>query len=85
MRVFFITLFMSFIIAGSSLGAPPKKNKNVKSKFYDFGEQVIDGELRKPTGTYASSRSAARFERLLGMKKSFLPNLYRTSKSKIFK
>ena len=84
MRVFFVTLFASFIIAGSSIGAPPK-NKNVKSKFYDFGEQVIDGELKKPTGTYTSGREAARFNRLLGLKKSFLPNLYSTSKSKVFK
>ena len=83
MRVFFVTLFVSFIIAGTAIGAPP--NKNVKSKFYDFGEQVIDGELKKPTGTYTSGRSAVRFKRLLDLKRSFLPNLYSTSKSKVFK
>ncbi len=84
MRVFFVTLFVSFIIAGSAIGAPPK-NKNVKSKFYDFGEQIVDGEVRKPTGTYTSGRQAVKFKRLLGLKKSFLPKLYRTSKNKIFK
>ena len=38
----FITLF---IMLGNEALAQSKP----KSKFYDFGEQVIDGEIKKPT------------------------------------
>jgi len=62
--------------------APPK---NQKSKFYDFDEQLIDGEIRKPTALYMDARQRAKFERLLRLKKSFLPELFKTSKNKVFK
>jgi hypothetical protein len=67
----------------TALGAPP--GKNVKSKFYDFSEQLIDGEIRKPTYLYINSRSKVRFERLLRLKRSFLPELFKTAREKIFK
>ena len=56
-----------------------------KSKFYDFSEQVIDGEIRKPTNLYVDSRKKVKFERLLRLKKSFLPKLFSTAKERIFK
>ena len=56
-----------------------------KSKFYDFSEQVIDGEIRKPTNLYVDSRKKVKFERLLRLKKSFLPKLFNTAKERIFK
>jgi hypothetical protein len=63
--------------------APPKKN--VKSKFYNFNEQLIDGQIKKPTALYTSARERARFDRLLKLKKSFLQNLFKTSKESTFK
>jgi len=54
--------------------APPKKN--VKSKFYDFNEQLIDGQIKRPTALYTSARERARFDRLLKLKKSFLRSLF---------
>tara|TARA_R100001440_G_scaffold69619_1_gene91590 strand:- start:26 stop:286 length:261 start_codon:yes stop_codon:yes gene_type:complete len=76
-KIFIIVLLtLSF----SSIAAPPKK-----SKFYDFGDQMIDGEIKKPTGQYINSRDRARFDRLLSLKKSFLPKMFLTSKEKIFK
>ena len=76
-KIFIIVLLtLSF----SSIATPPKK-----SKFYDFGDQMIDGEIKKPTGQYINSRDRARFDRLLSLKKSFLPKMFLTSKEKIFK
>ena len=76
-KIFIITLLpLSFAVAA----APPKK-----SKFYDFGDQMIDGEIKKPTGQYINSRNRAKFDRLLSLKKSFLPKMFLTSKEKIFK
>ena len=59
--------------------------KNVKSKFYDFSEQLIDGQIKKPTSLYIDSRDKVKFERLLRLKKSFLPKLFDTAKEKVFK
>jgi hypothetical protein len=73
-----LVIFMTPI----SYARPPD---NAKSKFYDFNEQVIDGEIRKPTALYTDARQRAKFNRLLRLKKSFLPMLFRTSKNKIFK
>ena len=61
-------------------GKPP-----VKSKFYDFSETVIDGEIKKPTVSFNSSRGKIKFERLFRLKKSFMPDLLRTHKEKVFK
>lgn len=56
-----------------------------KSKFYDFSEQLIDGEIKKPTALYTDARQKVKFERLLKLKKSFLPQLFSTAKEKVFK
>ena len=56
-----------------------------KSKFYDFNEQIIDGERKKPTTLYLDSREQVRFDRLLNLKKSFLPKLFSTAKERVFK
>jgi hypothetical protein len=59
--------------------------KTPKSKFYDFSEQLIDGQIQKPTTLYTDARDKVKFERLLKLKKSFLPKLYDTAKEKVFK
>ena len=59
--------------------------KEPKSKFYDFDEQIIDGEIKKPTTLYTNARQQVRFDRLLKLKKSFIPKLFRTAKEKVFK
>tara|TARA_R110002020_G_scaffold135357_1_gene302271 strand:+ start:1529 stop:1807 length:279 start_codon:yes stop_codon:yes gene_type:complete len=78
--VVFIGVF-SFIMA-QAYGAPGGK---LKSKFYDFSDQLIDGEIKKPTALYTDSRQQVRFDRLIKLKKSFLPALLATSKDPVFK
>ena len=56
-----------------------------KSKFYDFGAQIIDGEIKKPTALYTDSKKRVKFDRLLKLKKSFIPDLMKTSKERTFK
>ncbi len=56
-----------------------------KSKFYDFGAQIIDGEIKKPTALYTDSKKKVKFDRLLKLKKSFIPELMNTSKERIFR
>ena len=73
------------LISFSAMAAPPRGNSNAKSKFYDFGEQVIDGKIRRPTTLYTDARKNARFGRLLRLKRSFMPELFATAKEKVFK
>ena len=56
-----------------------------KSKFYDFGEQVIDGEIKKPTALFTDSKKKVKFDRLLKLKKTFIPDLMETSKERTFR
>ena len=56
-----------------------------KSKFYDFNEQIIDGEIKKPTTLYTHARDKVKFDRLMKLKKSFLPKLFDTAKERVFK
>lgn len=79
--IFFIVI--AIMIPAAALSAPP--NKNARSKFYDFSEQLIDGEIKKPTALYTNARQRVKFDRLLRLKKSFLPQLFKTAKEKVFK
>lgn len=83
--VFLILLaFWMVLLCGPSM-VNAKPPTNTKSKFYDFSEQLIDGEIKKPTALYTSSRAKVKFERLLRLKRSFLPDLMETAKQKVFK
>ena len=81
-KVTFFTVVL-MMVASTALTAPPK-NK-ARSKFYDFNEQIIDGEIKKPTTLYTNARERVKFDRLLKLKKSFLPQLFDTAKEKVFK
>ena len=67
------------------LNATAVAAKQPKSKFYDFSEQIIDGEIKKPTTLYIDHRTQVKFGRLLKLKKSFLPRMLRTAKERVFK
>ena len=64
---------------------PEAMGKQPKSKFYDFNDQIIDGEIKKPTTLYTDARDRVKFDRLMKLKKSFLPKLFTTAKEKVFK
>ena len=56
------------------------QNKNTKTKFYNFDDLLINGEYKKPQVLYTDARQKVQFERLLKLKKDFLPKLKDTSK-----
>ena len=76
------TMSLILFFSLSAYAAPPN---NQRSKFDDFNEQLIDGEIRKPTALYTDARQKAKFERLLSLKKSFMRKLFETHKHKVFK
>ena len=57
----------------------------LKSKFYDFSDQLIDGEVRKPTALYLDVRQKVKFQRLLRLKRDFKRDLMKTTRERVFK
>ena len=68
-----------------TMSVPATAAPATKSKFYDFSDQLIDGEIKKPTALYTDSRTQVKFDRLLSLKKSFIKALLETSKERVFK
>ena len=56
-----------------------------KTKFYNFDDLLINGEYKKPQILYTDSRQKVRFEKLLKLKKDFLPKLKSTSKDHVLR
>ena len=78
---FFLFLFLLGILsARCALADVP-----VRAKFYDFSEQLIDGQVRRPHALYTDVRQAAKFKRLLRLKKSFMKELFNTARLPVFK
>ena len=75
-----MTIGLAMFLAGSVLA-----QDGTKSKFYDFSDQVIDGEIKKPTALYTNARQKVKFDRLLSLKKSFLKEIEESSKERVFK
>ena len=76
---------VSFLVLFVLLGNNAQAQKSPKAKFYDFNEQVIDGEIKKPTALYTDSKGKVKFDRLLKLKKSFIPELMKTAEERTFK
>jgi len=73
-----LTLITIFMVTNVIAGVP-------RAKFYDFNDQLIDGEIKKPSTLYTDSRDRVKFNRLLRLKKSFMKELFNSSKEKVFK
>lgn len=78
-------IFCSFLLTTLSVATEATGKNPPKIKFYDFNDQVIDGERKRPTTLYTDAREQVKFDRLLKLKKSFLPKLFLTAKEKVFK
>ncbi len=78
-------LLAAMVAAGPVAAQPAPKKGEVKSKFYDFSDQIIDGEIKKPTTLYTDARQRVKFDRLLRLKKSFLEPMLQTAKEQVFK
>ncbi|QED27299.1 hypothetical protein FRD01_08590 [Microvenator marinus] len=64
----------SLMIAGTAMA-----QEEPKSKFYDFDDMLIDGQLKTPDLMKAEAREKAQFKRLLSLKKSFIPKVRETA------
>ncbi|MBI5478568.1 MAG: hypothetical protein HY906_06935 [Deltaproteobacteria bacterium] len=65
--------------AAQKKGAKPAP-KGEKTMFYNFDDMVVDGEFRRPSVLLTTARDQSRFERLLRLRKSFLPEMLKTAR-----
>lgn len=75
-----ILIFSVFIVFFPQNSLSKPKNSAPKTKFYNFDDLLINGEYRKPQVLYIDSDQRVKFERLLKLKKDFLPKLKNTEK-----
>ena len=86
-----MTMIMACIVAfcigmcAAPTDAEAKPPRSPKTKFYDFSDQLIDGQIKKPTALYTDARNKVKFDRLLKLKKSFIKELFDTAKERVFK
>lgn len=85
MKRFLVGVFVSGLLVAATVSLANAQETDVKSKFYDFSDQIIDGEIKKPTTLFTDARQKVKFDRLLRLKKSFLPAILETSKESVFK
>ena len=83
MKRILTTMLLALTLAAFTTGAA--WSAEPKIEFYDFENQLIDGEVRKPTVIFTNTRTKVRFDRLLKLKKSFNKSLLLTAKESVFK
>ena len=62
-----------------STGARADEPATERTKFYDFGELGLHGQVAKPTVLYTNAKERATFERLFVLKRSLLPEIVRSA------
>jgi hypothetical protein len=80
-KIAFGAVLTALLMSAASLGFAAEE----KSKFYDFSDQLIDGDIKKPTQLYMEGVKRAKFGKLLKLKKSFRPAMIETAKERQLK
>tara|TARA_Y100001937_G_scaffold110959_1_gene157075 strand:+ start:44 stop:307 length:264 start_codon:yes stop_codon:yes gene_type:complete len=70
-------LFCSVVLFVPVSYANPDQSSG-KTKFYNFDDLLINGKVKKPQILWTDARQKVRFDRLLKLKKDFLPKLQDT-------
>jgi len=81
----FLVVFLILVVLALAANVEAARAAVPRAKFYDFQDQLIDGEIKKPTTLYTSVRDNVKFDRLLRLKKSFLKDLFKSAKERVFK
>jgi hypothetical protein len=77
--VFLLGVALAAPAVAQKKGAKPAPRSD-KTMFYNFDDMVVDGEFRKPSVLLTTARDQSRFERLLRLRKSFLPDMLKTAR-----
>lgn len=77
----FVLLTLSLMTLGSAASAA----EPTKSKFYDFGVQVVNGTAPKPSIENLRGREQAVFARMMSLRKDMTPGIFKATKDPVFK
>ncbi len=68
-------LLLSSFASAQEAPADAAESGEPESRFYDFSDMLIDGELLRPDGMMATERGNAVFGSLLNLRRSFMPEI----------
>jgi hypothetical protein len=75
-RIAAFLIAASLVLVSASAFA---QDDDTRSRFYDFDNMLIDGQFQTPDMMRYQARERAQFQRLLDLKKSFLPKIQETT------
>jgi hypothetical protein len=74
-KVIALTFVAALMLFSASAFAQDSGGDGTRSKFYDFNDMLVDGRLKTPDLMKTDARGKAKFNRLLQLKKSFIPKI----------
>ncbi len=73
-RMIGLIVALAFVL-GSANAFAQDEGGDTRSKFYNFDDMLVDGQLKTPDLIKNQARGKAQFKRLLNLKKSFMPKI----------
>ena len=80
-----LSLLAALAAPAAASAATPPESGGTKSQFVIFGEQYFEANHAGPTMSRMTGRQAARFERMMSLKKELVPGILSARKSLSFK
>lgn len=84
-KVTAIVFAMALMLFSASAFAQDSGEGETRSKFYDFNDMLVDGRLKTPDLMKTDARGKAKFNRLLQLKKSFIPKIRESTEESALK
>lgn len=83
LMVVFCLFNMRELSAQNPAPSAPNKTKIVykEKSYYDFEDSLVNGNIRKPDGSFIFRKSQSTFSSALDLKRSFIPELRESAKS----
>ena len=77
-----VLMAIALLVPASSVFAQDAESDDgdTPTRFYDFNDMLIDGELMRPEGMFTRARDRARFERLLDLDREFIQEIEESAK-----
>lgn len=85
MRKVTAILFAMALMLFSASAFAQDSGEGERSKFYDFNDMLVDGRLKTPDLMKTDARGKAKFNRLLQLKKSFIPKIRESTEESALK
>ena len=83
--LFTVTFVLSAGGAAFAMGDDAQQQGDARVQHLNLGAMVIDGTLRRPAVQFHDQRERVKFERLMKIRKSFMPALMASGTDHVFK